>query len=131
MKLRLPLTSNGLRVLAVTLVGTTVLAELEESAKGAPEFVDSSRVVPGVAASNGFAGGAKAGGYSAMPATIRKLEMRPFRAAATEATYGRVSALRDKLSLTSSRRVVASNEHGSSVAGRNVCCGRNRRRCDK
>lgn len=61
-KLRLPLTLNGFRGLATILVGTTVRAALEESAKGALEFVESSKVVPGVAPSKGLAGGVNGGG---------------------------------------------------------------------
>ena len=54
--------SNGWSVLVPTLVGTTVFAALDESVKGALEFVESKSVVPGVVASNGCAGGTNARG---------------------------------------------------------------------
>lgn len=80
-KLRLPLMSNGLRVFETTLVGETVIAALDASAKGALKFVGRSSVVPGVFASNGIAGGTNAGGYNAMPVTTRKFVIMPLSAA--------------------------------------------------
>lgn len=73
---------NGLSGLATTLVGVTVIDAIDESAKGALAFVERRRVVPGVAASNGFAGGVNARGYRAIPATTLKFEISPFNTAA-------------------------------------------------
>lgn len=73
--------SNGLRGFEKTFDGVTVTALPDESANGALVFVESSRVVPGVDASKGFAGGVNAGGYSATPATTRKFVTRPLSTA--------------------------------------------------